>query len=75
MWGFYLGAIGCFALAFWLLRADWLALVALLPAALHLVWQAASLDPANPANPLARFRSNRNAGALIAAACFVVGAA
>ena len=75
VWGFYLGAIGCFALAFWLLRADWLALVALLPAALHLVWQAASLDPANPANPLARFRSNRNAGALMAAACFVVGAA
>ena len=28
---------------------------------------------ADPANPLARFRSNRLAGALVAAACFVVG--
>lgn len=73
IWGFYGGAIALWALAFWLLRENWLALVALLPVALHLGWQAASLDPADVANPLHRFRSNRYAGLLLAAACFVVG--
>jgi 4-hydroxybenzoate polyprenyltransferase len=33
----------------------------------------ATLDADDPENPLARFRSNRWAGALMAAACFVVG--
>ncbi|MGN6497432.1 MAG: 4-hydroxybenzoate octaprenyltransferase [Tsuneonella sp.] len=70
---FYAAAVLLWALAFWLLRGDPFALLALLPAAAHLAWQAASLDPADPANPLARFRSNRVAGALMAAACFVVG--
>ena len=45
----------------------------LLPVALHLLWQVATLDPEDPANPLDRFRSNRWAGALMAAACFIVG--
>ncbi len=70
---FYCLALGLWGLAFWLLRQDWLALLALLPAALHLAWQAATLDGSDAANPLARFRSNRTAGALVAAACFVVG--
>jgi 4-hydroxybenzoate polyprenyltransferase len=70
---FYLAAIGCWGLAFWLLRADWLALLPLLPAALHLGWQVVTLDPADGANPLARFRSNRTLGLLVAAACLVVG--
>jgi 4-hydroxybenzoate polyprenyltransferase len=70
---FYAAAVLLWALAFWLLRGDPFALLALLPAAAHLAWQAASLDLADPANPLARFRSNRVAGALVAAACFVVG--
>jgi 4-hydroxybenzoate polyprenyltransferase len=70
---FYAGAIALWLLAFWLLRGDPIALLALAPAAAHLGWQAATLDPANPANPLTRFRSNRFAGALVAAACFVVG--
>jgi 4-hydroxybenzoate polyprenyltransferase len=70
---FYAGAAALWALGFWLLRADWLALLALLPAAGHLAWQVATLDPQDPANPLERFRSNRWAGALVAAACFVVG--
>ena len=70
---FYAAALVLWALAFWLLRADWLAMLALAPAALHLGWQAFTLDPDDPANPLARFRSNRFAGALVAAACFVVG--
>lgn len=69
----YAASIGCFALSFWLLRADWVALLALIPAALHLAWQVITLDPADGSNPLDRFRSNRWAGALLAAACYVVG--
>ena len=71
--GFYIGAVLLWALAFWMLRLDWLALLALLPVALHLAWQVATLDPADGENVLARFRSNRMAGLLMAAACFVVG--
>jgi 4-hydroxybenzoate polyprenyltransferase len=70
---FYGLALGLWGLAFWLLREDVLALAALVPAAAHLAWQALTLDPANPDNPLARFRSNRFAGLLVAAACLVVG--
>jgi 4-hydroxybenzoate polyprenyltransferase len=70
---FYCLALSLWGLAFWLLRADWVALLALLPAALHLLWQGFTLDPADGANALARFRSNRFAGLLVALACFVVG--
>ncbi|AKQ41784.1 4-hydroxybenzoate polyprenyl transferase, proteobacterial [Aurantiacibacter atlanticus] len=70
---FYALAAGSWLLAFWLLRADWLALVALGPAVLHLAWQVITLEASDPNNPLARFRSNRFAGALMAAACFIVG--
>jgi 4-hydroxybenzoate polyprenyltransferase len=69
----YCLALSLWGLAFWLLREDWVALLALLPAGLHLLWQAFTLDTADAANPLARFRSNRFAGLLVAAACFVVG--
>ncbi|QPC99623.1 4-hydroxybenzoate octaprenyltransferase [Qipengyuania soli] len=71
--GCYAGAIGLWALAFWLYRADWVALLALLPAAGHLAWQVVTLDPEDGANPLDRFRSNRWTGALVAIACFIVG--
>ena len=70
---FYGGAVALWALAFWLYRADWVALLALLPAAGHLAWQVATLDGGDPGNPLDRFRANRWTGALVAAACFVVG--
>ncbi|MEA1618094.1 4-hydroxybenzoate octaprenyltransferase [Erythrobacter sp. T5W1-R] len=71
--GFYAAAVGLWGLGVWLYRPDPLALFALLPVAVHLGWQVATLDPDDPDNPLARFRSNRLAGALMAAACFVVG--
>lgn len=71
--GFYAAAIALWGLGFWLYRPDPFALAALLPVAGHLAWQVATLDPQDPANPLARFRSNRWAGALMAAACYVVG--
>jgi 4-hydroxybenzoate polyprenyltransferase len=51
-----------------------MALVALLPVGLHFAWQALTLDTADGLSALARFRSNRFAGALMAAACFVIGA-
>jgi 4-hydroxybenzoate polyprenyltransferase len=71
--GFYAAAVALWGLGFWLYRPDPLALLALLPVAGHLLWQVATLDADDPMNPLARFRANRWAGALMAAACFVVG--
>jgi 4-hydroxybenzoate polyprenyltransferase len=70
---FYAGALALWGAAFWLLRPDWLALLALLPMALHLAWQVVTLVPADGASALHRFRANRDAGLLMAAACFVVG--
>ncbi len=70
---FYAAALVLWLLAFWLLRPDWLALLALLPAGVHLLWQVATLDPADGANALVRFRSNRFAGLLMALACWVAG--
>lgn len=70
---FYTIAVVLWGVAFWLLQERWLALLALLPAAMHLAWQVVTLDTADGGNALERFRSNRTAGLLIAAACFVVG--
>ncbi len=70
---FYGLALALWAGAFWLNRPDPLVLVALAPAAVHLGWQVATLDPADGANALARFRSNRTTGLLVALACIVVG--
>lgn len=70
---FYAAAVGLWALAFWWLRSDAIALLALLPAALHLGWQAASLKPDDGAGALTRFRANHAAGALMALACWVAG--
>ncbi len=70
---FYLGAVLSWAGAVWLLRLDGLALLALVPVALHLGWQALTFDPGSAENALARFRSNRTAGLLLALACWVTG--
>ena len=72
---FYALALLLWGATIWQVRPDWLALVALGPVALHLAWQVATLAPADGANALARFRSNRNAGALMFLACVVVGTA
>ena len=71
----YAVAVVLWGAAIWHVFADRLAIVALVPAALHLAWQVATLDPAADGNALARFRSNRTAGLLLFAACFVVGTA
>jgi 4-hydroxybenzoate polyprenyltransferase len=70
---FYALALALWAAALWQLRPDPLALAALLPVALHFVWQVVTLKPADGANALHRFRSNRFAGLLVFLACFVVG--
>jgi 4-hydroxybenzoate polyprenyltransferase len=70
---FYCLALTCWGLALWWVRQDALAILALAPATIHLLWQGFTLDPADGANALDRFRSNRFAGLLVAAACFVVG--
>ncbi len=70
---FYIAAVVLWGAAIWQVRADWLALVALVPAAVHLGWQVATLDPGDGANALVRFRANRFAGLLVALACLVVG--
>ncbi|PTQ07815.1 4-hydroxybenzoate octaprenyltransferase [Sphingomonas oleivorans] len=70
---FYLLALILWAGAIWLIRPQALALAALLPVALHLGWQVATLAPADPYDPLTKFRSNRFAGMLMFLACLVIG--
>jgi 4-hydroxybenzoate polyprenyltransferase len=70
---FYLTALVFWSLAFWAVRSDWLAQLALLPMACHLGWQVAALDLADGEDALAKFRSNRFAGLLLFLACLVVG--
>ena len=69
----YLLALALWGAAFWWLRPQWLALVPLVPMALHLVGQIVQLKPEDGANALATFRSNRFAGLLMFLACLVVG--
>jgi 4-hydroxybenzoate polyprenyltransferase len=70
---FYAAAILLWAIALWRVRPDGLALVALVPMALHLASQAAGLKPDDGDDALHRFRSNRFAGLLMFLACLVVG--
>lgn len=69
----YAVALILWAAALWRARPEGLALIALLPMAGHLGWQAASLDPGDGADALAKFRSNRMAGLMMFLACLVVG--
>jgi 4-hydroxybenzoate polyprenyltransferase len=75
-----LGVGVCYALALvgwgaaiWLVRPDPLALLALLPAALHLARQVAKTDPADGSGALALFRSNRFTGLLLFLGFLAVG--
>ena len=70
---FYAVAVALWGLAIWLLRGDPIALLALLPMAGHLAWQVLTLNAEDGDDALAKFRSNRFAGLLLAAACYVVG--
>jgi 4-hydroxybenzoate polyprenyltransferase len=70
---FYAVALLLWGGAVWLVRPDWLALVALVPAALHVANQALRADPKDGAGALRLFRSNRTAGLLVCLAMLVVG--
>jgi 4-hydroxybenzoate polyprenyltransferase len=70
---FYLIAVLFWAAALWSVRPDWLALLALAPAAIHLANQALRADPKDGEGALRLFRSNRSAGFLIFLAMLVVG--
>ena len=69
----YALALAGWGAAIWWVRPDWIALLALLPAAIHLAVQAARADPVDGARALALFRSNRWCGALVFAAMLLVG--
>jgi 4-hydroxybenzoate polyprenyltransferase len=70
---FYALALLLWGAAIWTVRPDWLAVLALLPAAVHLANQALRADPRNGALALRLFRSNRSCGLLVALAMLVVG--
>ncbi len=72
---FYLIALASWAAAFWMLRPQWLGLVALVPLGLHLLWQVVTLKSSEGDDALAKFRSNRFAGLLMFLACLVLGQA
>ena len=70
---FYLIAVLLWGAALWSVRPDSLALLALVPAALHLAWQAARAGPNDGELALRLFRSNRACGLLVFLAMLVVG--
>ena len=70
---FYGGAVILWCAAIWAVRPDWLALLSLAPAALHLAHQALRADPRDGELALRLFRSNRSCGLLVFLAMLVVG--
>ncbi|MGQ0589004.1 MAG: 4-hydroxybenzoate octaprenyltransferase [Sphingosinicella sp.] len=71
----YLAALLLWLLAFRAVRIEWFALLALLPVALHLLWQVAALKVDDGADALSKFRANRFTGFVMFLACYVVGTA
>jgi 4-hydroxybenzoate polyprenyltransferase len=70
---FYALALLLWGSAIWFVRPDWVALAALIPAALHLANQALRADPQDGDLALTLFRSNRTCGLLVFFAMLVVG--
>jgi 4-hydroxybenzoate polyprenyltransferase len=70
---FYCLALLFWGAAIWSVRPDWIALLTLVPAALHLANQALRADPHDGELALKLFRSNRFCGLLVALAMLVVG--
>ena len=70
---FYAAAVLLWGAAVWTVCPEWLALLALAPAALHLANQALRADPADGELALRLFRSNRTCGLLVCLAMLVVG--
>jgi len=72
---FYGLALASWVGAFWIIRPQLLGLAALIPFALHLLWQVGTLKCSDGDDALAKFRSNRFAGLLMFLACLVLGQA
>ena len=70
---FYAIAVLLWGVAIWTVRPDWIALLALAPAALQLANQAVRVEPADSDLALLLFRSNRTLGLLVFLAMLVVG--
>jgi len=70
---FYAVAVVGWGIAIWSVQPRLLALLTLLPAAVHLARQVARTDPADGALALALFRSNRLTGLLVFLAMLTVG--
>ena len=70
---FYALALLLWGAAVWAVRPDWFALLALLPAALHLANQALRADVRDGQGALKLFRSNRSCGLLVFLGMLVVG--
>ena len=70
---FYAVAVLLWGSAIWSVRPDWLALLALAPAAIHLANQALRADSKDGDGALRLFRSNRTAGFLVFLGMLVVG--
>ena len=70
---FYALALAGWSAAIWSVKPDWLALVALAPAAVHLAGQVVRADAKDGEAALALFRSNRWCGLLVFLAMLVVG--
>ena len=62
---FYVGTIAAAAVAGSLAGLSWVFFGFLALTALHFAWQVATLDTNDPANCLRRFKSNRDAGAVL----------
>ena len=69
----YALALSLWAGAIWTVRPDWLALLTLLPGAIHLANQALRADPRDGELALQLFRSNRLCGLLVFLSMLVVG--
>jgi 4-hydroxybenzoate polyprenyltransferase len=72
---FYALALVLWGAAIWSVRPDWVALLALAPAAVHLANQALRADPKNGEGALQLFRSNRTCGLLVFLGMLAVGLA
>ncbi|HEU4705485.1 MAG TPA: 4-hydroxybenzoate octaprenyltransferase [Sphingomicrobium sp.] len=70
---FYALAVILWGAAIWAVRPDWLALLAVLPAALHLANQALRADSRDGEGALRLFRSNRGCGLLMFLGLLAVG--
>jgi 4-hydroxybenzoate polyprenyltransferase len=69
----YAVALLLWGAAIWAVRPDWIALVGLAPAAIHLASQAARVDPSDGELALRLFRSNRTCGLLVFLGMLAVG--